>query len=278
MSDPTTDSPHVPADAPAGIDFEHAELPEPAGEHVPCGVCRRSITTEYWQSLGKVLCDSCRERVARTATDARGGAAFGKAFLMGGAVALGCGIGYAVFVGFTSIQFALVTIGIGWAVGRSIQKATRGFGSTRHQVLAVALTYFASTMGYLPFIFKGFRNSAAESRQAEAQTGGPAAPATDRPAPDTSPASDEPAGASARPGAGASTAEPDHGLAASLVLFAGLTTAFMLAAPFVELSTGFSGLLGLAIIFFGLRTAWRVSRGVEATITGPHRIRANAGS
>src|SRR6185369_344664 len=127
---------------------------EPAGEHVTCGLCKRAITTEYWQSLGKVLCASCRDVVNRTAAEARRGATLGKAFLLGGGVALACGIGYAIFVGVSGLQFALVTIGIGWAVGRSIQKVTRGFGTRKHQVLAVVLTYIASSMGYAPAVLK----------------------------------------------------------------------------------------------------------------------------
>ncbi len=225
MSDSPTDLPAAAPDAPAPLDFEHAELAEPAAAHLACGICQRPITTEYWQSLGKVLCDTCRRAVAATAGAARGGPAFGKALLLGGGAALGCGIGYAVFVGVTNIQFALVTIGIGWAVGRAVQKATRGFGSVRHQVLAVALTYFASTMGYLPAIYKAIHDHADASRQ---------------------------------------------------VMVAVLSAAFMLAAPFIEITSGLNGVLGLLIIFFGLRTAWRVSRGVEATMTGPHQVTAGS--
>jgi hypothetical protein len=210
--------------------------------------------------------------LGNTAADARGGAAFGKAFAYGGAVAFGCGIAYAVFVGLTHIQFALVTIGIGWVVGRAIQRITRGFGSTRHQVLAVALTYFASTMGYVPSIWKAFSDGA--SHQVDARSAGTAAPSTAPAAPDTPPESDTPA----PPASDASAAAPKHGLGASLVIIFGLTVGFMLAAPFFEIASGFSGILGLLIIFFGLRTAWQVSRGVEATITGPHRISPADGS
>jgi hypothetical protein len=265
-----------PEEAAAKIDFERADLGEQAGEHLACGLCTRVITTEYWQSVGKVLCEPCSELVRATAAAARRGATLGKAFLLGGAAALGCGIGYAIFVGLTQIQFALVTIGIGWAIGRSIQRVTRGFGGRKHQVLAVVLTYFASSMGYLPSVLKAFSNIAAEgSDQGAAATTAPAAPA-----PSSAPTAAGTAAASEMPAPPPRETQPSApgglGLAASLVLAALFATLIMLAAPILEVSSGFSGLLGVLIIFFGLRTAWRVSKGVEATVTGPYKVAAPA--
>ena len=257
-----------PAEPP--IDFEHAEFGAGRGaadaKHLACGLCQREIHTEYWQSLGKILCDSCREMVRRAASEARGGASLGKAFLVGGGAALATGIGYAVFVGLTHIQFALVTIGIGWLIGRAIQKVTRGFGSVRHQVLAVALTYFASSMGYLPAIFKAMSDHHPTTEQ---QASG----AADTPvAPSDTPAA--PAGTPAPP-ADTQTAPPaEHGLAGSLAILAVLLTALTLAAPVLDVMNGLNGVLGALIIFFGLRTAWRTAKGIEATFTGPHRVAA----
>jgi hypothetical protein len=257
---------------PAQIDFERAEFAGAAGEQVECGVCQQAIVTEYWQSLGKVLCASCRELVQRSADEARRGATLGKAFLFGGLVAFGCGVGYAIFVGVTHIQFALVTIGIGWAVGRAVQRVTRGFGGTRHQVLAVVLTYFATTMGYFPAVIKALGKGGDGTEQTVASTAStsapapPAAPTATGTAQETTPPPATPAG---RP-----PAAEGPGLAASLVIVAVVSMFLMLAAPLLEVTGGFSGVLGLLIIFFGLRTAWRVSRGLEASVTGPHAVAA----
>lgn len=279
MNEPTSDT--TPAE-PAPLDFDRAEpagaAAGPEGEHVQCGLCGRAITDEYWQSLGKILCASCREAVELQAASTGKAATFGKAFLLGGVVALGCGIGYAVFVGVSKIQFALVTIGIGWAVGRSIQRVTRGFGGVKYQVLAVALTYFASSMGYLPAVFKGLARSGdatAQSPASAAPSSSPSSSSTDPPpvpgrdgerpaAPVTPPAPAPPMGGAR--------------LAASLAFLTAVAGFFMLAAPFLELGDGLGGLLGLAIIFFGMRTAWRISKGIQATITGPHLLAPSTGS
>jgi hypothetical protein len=270
MSDPTPDPKPADAEPTAKIDFERAEYDEPDGEHVRCAACQRAITTEYWQLLGKVFCGACHEGVRGSIDVARGGAAFGKAFLASGAVALACGIGYAIFVGLTNIQLALVTIGIGWIVGRTVQRVTRGFGSVRHQVLAVALTYFASAMGYFPAVIGALGKGGDRTEQsAAAPTAAPSA----APAPTGAPAAPgrTAAGEPAAPAAAAPVERPGVG---ALFLFIVVTFGLTLAAPLLMITEGFSGLLGLLIIFFGLRTAWTVAKGVQASITGPHRVAA----
>jgi hypothetical protein len=259
---------------PEKIDFDRAELagaPSEAADTAPevaCDLCKRPVGAEYWQCLGKVLCASCREVFARTAADSKRAATFGRAALLAGVVALGCGIGYAVFVGVGERHFALVTIGIGWAIGRSIQRITRGFGSRKHQVLAVILTYFASSMGYLPAVFKGIQSMAHHAQD----TSGVGAPVGhDDPSHDGSLDTPTQPPAPAAPG---NDAPPKRGAGASVAIVSVFVVGLMLAAPFLEISggSGFSGVLGLLILFFGMQTAWRVSKGVDAVITGPYRV------
>ena len=265
MSDPP--APPPPAPTPAPIDFERAAYAEPDKGHVACSVCGARISTEYWQCQGKILCAACREGAEKSIADARRGATLGKAFLVGGGAALGCGIGYAIFAGLTHIHFALITIGIGWVVGRAVHKVTRGLGSRKHQVLAVALTYCASTMGYLPGIVKALGEVSQKSDAGAVAPASTAAPA-DPPTPGSQPTSaDEP-----RPEKAAPAQPPAVPGAVAIVLAIVLVTVLTLAAPFLEIAGGFSGLLGLLIIFFGLQAAWRVSRGAVAPITGPHQI------
>jgi hypothetical protein len=261
--------PIEPNAEPAPIDFDRAEYEEPAAAHVQCGLCKGAITTQYWQTLGKILCADCREIVQKSADGAKKGATLGKAFLYGAGAALGCGIGYAVFVGLTSIQFALITVGIGYVVGRAILKATRGFGSRRHQVMAVVFTYFASSMGYFPAAVQAIREMASHAEQRGASSATAADPAPPSPGATASPAG-------APPVLEGTPDRPRPSLGVALLFTAGVTLFLILAAPFLEISNGISGILGLLIIFFGLRTAWRISKGVQPTITGPHQVATRA--
>ena len=278
-ADPAAPATSAAADVPAKIDFDRAEFADAGdGEHVTCGACQRRITTEYWQLLGKILCDTCRDGVRRSADDARSGASFGKALLLGGGAALGLGIAYASFVGLAHLHLALVTIGIGWAIGTVMQRVTRGFGSRRHQVLAVALTYFASSMGYFPGVINALRGSGSSAQESTAKSG-----ATPTAAPSQTPAAaaSGTAAATESPSPGAPDGKvsvANHGLLFSIAVITVVSVVFTLAAPLLDIGSGFSGLLGLLIIFFGLRTAWQLSKGVEAVITGPHRVTPTTGS
>jgi hypothetical protein len=53
------------------------------------------------------------------------------------------------------------------------------------------------------------------------------------------------------------------GAAIGALLFAGL------ASPFLELPDGFSGLIGLVIIFVGMRIAWKMAGAPKLEIFGP---------
>jgi hypothetical protein len=106
------------------------------------------------------VCTACRDKIATTLATATSSASFAKAALYGGAVAFASGAGYAIFVAVSHVQLALVTIGIAFVTAQAIRKATSGIGGLRFQVLAVALTYMASTMGFLPPILGGVHDGA----------------------------------------------------------------------------------------------------------------------
>ena len=46
--------------------------------------------------------------------------------------------------------------------------------------------------------------------------------------------------------------------------------ALALAAPFLSLASGISGLLNIVIIFFGLQNAWKLTGRTDLFITGPY--------
>jgi len=138
------------------IDFERAEYGPNQATTAPCTSCKRPIEGLYWKFRSGPVCKSCRDRIEAAVAHATSGASLGRAAIEGGGVALACGVGYAVFAAVSHIQLALVTIGIGFVVAKVVRRASGGVGGTRFQILAVALTYVASTMGYLPPIWNAF--------------------------------------------------------------------------------------------------------------------------
>jgi hypothetical protein len=173
MNQSLPETPNPPAPAPSAINFDRAEPLGQVAEHMQCGLCKRQIAAEYWQ-LGRTLCGTCRGAIVQAQANANRWETFFRALAAGSGVAVLCGIGYGVFVSIAHVEFALITIGIGYVVGRSIHRATKGFATQRYQVLAVALTYFASTMGYAPFVVKGFMKNA-ENASVEPRPSAPTA-------------------------------------------------------------------------------------------------------
>jgi hypothetical protein len=233
------------------LTFDKATYEGPTASAMPCSSCKASLEEQYWKLGPYVLCEKCRGSVAAQFAKSKSGSAFGKAVLLGGLTALGCGIAYAVFVGLTKMQLALLTIGIAYVIATVVRRASGGFSGRRFQVLAVVLTYFASTMGYIPGIFAGLAEQSGDHSSA---------------APSGSVAGSEHPAEPAHP-AEAEKHAPVSAVAfvVALVFLVGI----MLVAPFLELT---SAPIGFLIIAFGLWEAWRRSRGVPLSLEGPFRV------
>jgi hypothetical protein len=236
------------------IDFDRAKYRAQDGgasaSAAPCAHCKQPIEGEYWKVQAQAVCKRCRDQVSELVGRSTSAKSLGKAALHGGLVALGCGLGYAIFAGITHIQLALVTIGIAFVVARVVRKASGGIGGRRFQVLAVALTYLASTMGYVPSVYKGLVEGSENAQHAEVAKSG------------------ADVGANASPPADQAGA-PKHSPIVALAMLAGILLAVSLAAPFLELT---EAPLGLLIVLFGLWEAWKLTREAHVAIEGPFRL------
>jgi hypothetical protein len=240
------------------IDFDRAKYRAQDGgasaSAAPCAHCNQPIEGEYWKVQTQAVCKRCRDQVSELVGRAASTKSLGKAALHGGLVALGCGIGYAIFVGVTHIQLALVTIGIAFVVARVVRKASGGVGGRRFQVLAVALTYLASTMGYVPGVYKGLMEGSEKTQHAEVAKNG------------------ADVGANAQPPADQAET-PKQNPFAALAIAVGILLAISLAAPFLELT---EAPLGLLIVLFGLWEAWKLTREAHIVIEGPFQLAPSA--
>jgi hypothetical protein len=75
-------------------------------------------------------------------------AAFPLALVYGVGAAVVGALGYAL-IGLSGIMVSIVTIGIGWLVGRAMMTATKGVGGQNYQIAAVVLTYLSASTGRL---------------------------------------------------------------------------------------------------------------------------------
>jgi hypothetical protein len=259
-TDPTGSSP--PSER--TLQFDHAETGERPANAPTCAACKTEIRGVYYSTGTDVVCEPCRNAVESHQTGGSGSARFARALGLGvAAAALGAAIYYAVLA-ITGYEIGLIAIVVGFLVGAAVNKGSRGRGGWVYQTLAIALTYSAIVVTYIPFIVKEFsdRPAATSVRDSAAAPAKLTPPAAD-PAPDSG-------RASAADSARARTRRQD---ANDINPFVALGLLFLLAAaaPFLA---GLDNIIGILIIGFALWEAWKMNRRVPMQIEGPFRLAA----
>ena len=121
-----------------------------------CGACGAALEGTYYQFAGHNICVGCGEQV-RAGQQKPSMAAVLRGALYGLGAAVAGAAGYALFLVLTNIEFALITVGIGWLVGVAVRKGAGGLGGRRTQVIAVVLAYGAITMSSAPVLAREFQ-------------------------------------------------------------------------------------------------------------------------
>jgi hypothetical protein len=162
---------------------------------------------------------------------------------------------YSAVAILTGYQLALVAIVVGVMVGKAIRHGSNGLGGRPQQILAVALTYLAITTSYVTVgIYEMVRNPEAS---------------VETPANTLATPLDEAGASSPSSKSTSGTTESDTGdgsLAIALLGLAGL----IVAAPFLTLGSGISGILSIVILFIGLKQAWKLTERSDIQVTGPY--------
>lgn len=233
------------------LQFQHAEPVAAAtssqGSAHTCVACKQPVGATYYHAQGQVVCPLCAQRI-QTAQQAAPTLSLMRAGLYGGAAALGGCALYALVAIVLNAEIGLIAILVGWMVGKAIRHASHGCGGRAQQLLAVTLTYFAITTSYIPVVlYHAARNPRSVEQRQQAQI------------------KDAPAGSAAP--ADARPRMSFGGIALYLLMLAAV-------APFLSLTSGFSGLISLFIIFIGLQRAWKLTERSEILLMGPYPAEA----
>ena len=212
--------------------FATAEYSSQPGAAV-CKSCGKPIAGTYYRVNGVPVCGICTQRLQdQMPVDSH--AAFVRASFFG---VFGAILGLALYVGFalaTGWIVGFVSLAVGYIVGKAIVFGSRGVGGRRYQVAAVLLTYIAVSMAAVPIAIS--QQMKQRSAQQRAQAGDPAV-------------------------------APEPKIRPLRAL--GVLTVIGLASPFLDLSNPAHGVIGLIILFVGIRIAWRLTAGNAVIITGP---------
>jgi len=228
-----------------------------------CKSCDTTLTSRYFRINGALACENCAERLKQQVPkDSHQAFVRGIVFGLGGAF-LGL-ILYAAFGILTGLLIGYVSLAVGYIVGKAIKMGSGGMGGRRYQIAAALLTYSAVSIAAIPiFISQIVKDKKAEKHTqvqhaALPESSAPAQPQV--PAVNGSTISQQP-----QTQTPAEPKKPSMGLGAAL----GLAVLIGLASPFLELQDPFHGIIGLIILFVGIRIAWRLTAGVKLDILGP---------
>jgi len=241
--------------------FTTAEYSQPAGDR--CAACKQPITAQYYRVYGKMACPSCAEQLQRTLPrDSH--SAYVRWILFGAGAALLGLIFYSGFTILTGLYVGYISFAVGWFVAKAILLGSKGVGGRRYQILAVLLTYAAVSVAAIPI---------AVYYQMKSKDQKPAVERAQQPPSADGQASHSQDSDSRIPVEPEPQPKMSLGAAVAQLLIIGL------ASPFLELQNPVHGLIGLVILFAGLRIAWRMTAGVPAAaLDGPFDNSASASS
>jgi hypothetical protein len=215
-----------------------------AAAGVTCANCHQRIDTEYYEANGHAVCGHCRTALEAATEPPRGMGPTIRAPLFGlGAGIAGAAIYFAVMA-IAHLEIGIVAILIGYMVGYAVRRGAGNRGGRRMQIIAVALTYLSVAFAYTPLVI---------------------ATAWDK--------AHAPANATASPSAPADTAVPDSEPRSVSILRLAVSIGLIAALPLLVIVGSMpSGLITAAIIFFGMRQAWRMTGRPNLEFMGPYRV------
>ena len=234
-------------DLPSFDKAKYAFTPTTAADQ--CTRCQQPIAGNYYRINSDLACESCAAQATpNLSTDSH--AAYVRAILYGIGAAIVGMILYAGFEIVTGIIIGYLAIGVGYLVGKAMKLGSKGRGGRRYQIAAALLTYASVSMAAVPVAIHSYQG------HKHTQVAPPSNSATaDHPFPEESTVAAEPR-----------AQRPSMGMA--LLTLTGIG----LVSPFLELSEGFGGIIGLFILFIGIRFAWNFTAGNDfatTDISGP---------
>jgi hypothetical protein len=271
------------------LQFDRAEFATTPPGSVACTVCKQPIPDVYYELHGNLLCAPCMRKVDSGFVGGSRFLRFTKAAYFGLLAAIGGTIIIYLVREMTGLG-AIISILVGYMVGSAVKQGTGYRGGRIYQVLAVFLTYSALSWSYLPRIYKAFEAAAKEPAARagvvpEAKAGGLEEARPGVPSPEASPAAGEDVREVKKEAAGpvaapARNVDPkpigELNPLLALIVFGCLVVVILAYSYVVPIDHIVSqlpqGVIGLAILFFGLQLAWRLTRKVSLDFRGPFRV------
>jgi len=238
-----------------------------------CKSCNQSIGSTYYRVNGVFSCAYCGEQAKlRRPQDSHQTFVRGLLFGVGGAI-LGLVL-YSAFGIITGLMVGYISLAVGYIVGKAMMKGSNGVGGRRYQIAAVLLTYAAVSLAAVPISISQYTKQQKAQKESLVRraplAGAPSAARGQATQPGATATSGDPTKSAEATDAATTAQDPPVGkrkmnLGAAL----GMLALVGLASPFLELQDPLHGIIGLVILFVGIRIAWKLTAGTPMSILGP---------
>jgi hypothetical protein len=247
------------------LQFDRAEYA--GADSVPafvCACCAAPIAGMYYHFGKTTLCAGCGKVRRRETGPDRSAGTFLRAAALGLGVAVVGALLYYGIIALMGAPIALLTIAIGWQVGRGVARATGGRSTRRHRVMAVALTYFSLVLAYTPFAMTAWqRVGSTASGSVDSATAATLSVAT----------SDRSAVRSASFITVARAKYARDALAGGRIALALVVSVVVLTLPLLVAGMSMpGGILSIFMMAYGLRMAWANTAPSGVAATGPYAV------
>ncbi len=233
-----------------------------------CAQCGREIHETFYLAKDRPICNGCHTEVMNHVTGGSPMTRFLRALVFG---LLGAGAGaalYFIILATTGYEIGLVAILVGFIVGKAVHAGSRARGGAGYQTLAVALTYGAIVVTYIPFILMAAEEEwALEESVLEEQL----VEMTDGQVAITAQIPDESAALAAAELSNMEASEYEIEPIGFGGVIMGIGVLFVIAAA-APVLMGLENIIGLAIIGFALHQAWSMNRRNTQDFKGPFQV------
>lgn len=137
------------------MDFTKAEFEGGGQAAAQCAACKQVLAAQYFTAGPLTVCGPCAEQLRAGAPPGGGVVRVFKAVLFGCGAGLVGAAGYGLIIHYGKVELAIVTILIGWMVGRSVRVGSEHRGGRWYQLLGAVLTYVWCMMAYVPDVVEG---------------------------------------------------------------------------------------------------------------------------
>jgi hypothetical protein len=211
--------------------FATAEF-APNSPTLTCAACKAPISADHFRIGSACVCPECARKIqAQNPADSH--AAFVRAVMFGVAGAVAGLAVYVIFAIATGLVIGWVSVAVGFIIGKAMHFGSRGVGGRRYQITAALLTYLAVSMAAVPIAIHQMGQHRPQVQSSETTVPPPSAPM-------------------------------------NIPKVIGVLALLGIASPLLDLRDPVHGLIGLVILFVGIRFAWRFTAGRTVEVSGPY--------